>query len=744
MSASLKFFSNIPTSKALVLILWLFVALVLFLLGLSYLTIENLSAVRSYVGGEGLWSKAQKQAVHDLLRYSTSRAESDYLAFQQDLLVPLGDSRARVELEKPSPNWSVVRSGFIQGRNNAADVNGMATFFRRFRHSSSMSEAVAAWTQGDALIEQLEQQGENLHAEITSKHPSAEKISQISQQVDLVADQLTPLEDRFSFALGEGARQAKRSYLTLTFSAAVLSLIAGILFTVVVLRYLRQIDERYKHLINTANDVILVIDGANGLILDANQHSGEFLGVPVRSIIGRPAESLVVESDRGQFRAILRSTLRKSIQGALEFHLSHSDGRVLPVEVNTSVAEFEGKTLVQGIFRDLTERKRLEEEIRQAQKMEVIGRLAGGIAHDFNNLLMVILTQLQKIQRAPANANLHGYTETLRGAAERAASLTKELLAFGRKQVLTFQIVDLNDLLLEMKPILATLPNERVQLRVTPAAEPLPVKVDPGKIEQVVMNLALNACDAMPTGGILEIKTLRSAPAANQKENQTQFEFAVLEIKDTGSGMGAETKAHLFEPFFTTKPEGKGTGLGLSTVYGIVKQSDGVIEVDSAPGAGTTFRVYIPIVEAPAARVSPAETPESLEVAAGGTEVILLAEDQPSIRSVLGEFLEARGYVVLEAPNGFEALEIAKSYPGTINLLVTDVLMPQMRGLELAKKVSAYHPDIAVIFMSGYSEENLVEYQLVSARNVAMLQKPFELEQLARTIREALDKHKAS
>lgn len=738
MSVARRLFRDLPVSKKLVVIQWLFLVIVISLLGLSYLTIENLSAARAYIGGEGLWSKAQKQAVHDLLRYSISRSETDFQSYKKALLVPLGDKQARLELEKPIPDMSVVRQGLIQGRNSAEDVKGMATLFRRCRQFNYMSEAISIWSQGDALIEHLQKLGDDLRHEISSERPNTLRIAELARQVDVVGDQLTPLEDRFSYSLGVGARHAKRLFLLGTFSATVVSLIGGLLFTAFLLRHMRQTEERYKHLIDTANDAILVIDAESGIVVEANARSNEFLGRTTREIVGMRAEPIVRESDREAYRGMLKATLEGTAVAGRELRLLHPDGSTLAVEVNTSLTEFEGKKIVQGIFRDITERKRHEEEARQTQKMEVVGRLVGGIAHDFNNLLMVILTQISKIRSLTSRTELLEHAETVQTAAEKAASLTKQLLAFGRRQVLVLQVLDLNELLGEVKEMLSTLPTEQVQLTMEPSSQPLPVKVDPGKIEQVIMNLAVNACDAMPEGGTLIIRTARVSKTPPEMEATSHpAPFAMLEMADTGFGMDAETKAHLFEPFFTTKPVGKGTGLGLSTAYGIVKQSGGSIEVETLPGKGTTFRVYLPIVEE---IISPRRVPKILTPAVGGLETVLLAEDQPSIRSVLCELLESQGYKVLQAENGSQALEVAKDYTGSIDVLVADVIMPQLRGVELAKRVTEIFPGIRVILMSGYSEDALVENRLLSERNMTLIQKPFDPEALAQKIRESLSR----
>jgi CheY-like chemotaxis protein len=370
--------------------------------------------------------------------------------------------------------------------------------------------------------------------------------------------------------------------------------------------------------------------------------------------------------------------------------------------------------------------------------MEVVGRLVGGIAHDFNNLLMVILTQLSKIRASPTQPQRLEHLNTARIAAESAASLTRQLLSFGRRQVLVLQILDLNELLAEVKEMLSSLPTEQVHLTMTLSVESLPVKVDPGKIEQVVMNLAVNACDAMPSGGDLIIRTARAPrPAPEIRESEDAIRFVMLEVTDTGYGMDTETKAHLFEPFFTTKPVGKGTGLGLSTAYGIVKQSGGSIEVESSPGKGSTFRVYLPMVEQTVGPRTIREWPAS---SLRGSETILLAEDQPAIRSVLREFLEAHGYKVLEAQNGNEAREIAKTYSGAIDVLVADVIMPHIRGTELAKLLTELRPEMCVVLISGYSEDALLENQMLAAVSPILLQKPFDPEELVRGIRESLNR----
>jgi two-component system, cell cycle sensor histidine kinase and response regulator CckA len=734
-----RVFRHLPRSRKLVLVLWVFVAVVIILLALSYETIQTLSAARAYVGGEGLWSKAQKEAVHSLVRYAASHSEQDYARYLQALQTPLGDKRARLELEKENPDPIVVYEGFVQGRNRPEDVDGLAKLFRTFRHTKYMAEAITIWVEADSRIEELQRLGDALHMEITSGRPDPLRVQGIARQVDFLGDQLTPLEDRFSYALGEGARWTAGLFLLVTSVATVLSLAMGAAVTFLMLRHARQTEERYKHLIDTANDGILVIDAETGRILEGNERSAELLGVPVSQLIGKLGEEFCPEDNGEEYWQMVRDTVSGANVASKEMQLRDAEGRVIAVEVNTSLTELQGKKIIQGIFRDIRERKRLEEEVRQAQKMEVVGRLAGGIAHDFNNLIMVILTQLSKI-RAASSGQVLDHVETILSAAVRAGSLTKQLLAFGRKQVLLLEVVDLNDLLREMQPILSTLPGYQVRLLLSPSGEVLPVRVDSGKIEQVVMNLAVNACDAMPTGGTLEIKTSRVARTNLTDCKGGNGPFVLLEVADTGCGMDPDTLAHIFEPFFTTKPTGKGTGLGLSTVYGIVKQTGGLIEVQSTVGQGTIFKAYFPLVK------QTVETRKVLHIqewAAAGSGTVLLAEDQTLIREAVRECLEANGYKVLDAENGEEALNIAKRYSGTIDVLVTDVVMPRIRGLELAKRIGRFHPGVAVVFMSGYSEESLVESGLLAETKMTLIQKPFDPEVLVAKMRRLLDAGKS-
>lgn len=388
---------------------------------------------------------------------------------------------------------------------------------------------------------------------------------------------------------------------------------------------------------------------------------------------------------------------------------------------------------------DVTKERRAEEQLRHSQKLEAVGRLAGAVAHDFNNLLSVVLSHAALLQMDlkpvdPARENV----DAIRGAGERAAELTKQLLVFSRRQVLSPKVLNLNHAVRECQRLLNRLLGEDIRV-VTRLDEQLaPVRADPGQVDQVIVNLAVNARDAMPDGGTLTIETKNvNLDSAYQSQHfgATSGAHVMLAVSDTGIGMDRETQRRIFEPFFTTKGPGRGTGLGLSTVYGIVQQSRGTIWVYSEPGGGSTFKVYLPtsaVVE---------EEPELLAepLRLEGIETVLLVEDQQDVRSVAEQALRRYGYHVLEASNAGEALLICEQHPMPIHLLVTDVVMPRMSGVELARRLAEIRPEMKVLYMSGYTENAALHHGIVEPGK-AYLQKPFVPERLARRVREVLDR----
>jgi len=392
-----------------------------------------------------------------------------------------------------------------------------------------------------------------------------------------------------------------------------------------------------------------------------------------------------------------------------------------------------------GVATDVTERRRLSEQLRQAQRMEAIGRLAGGVAHDFNNLLAAMLGHSElMLGRLEAGHPLRRNAEEVQKAASRGAMLTRQLLSFGRKDVIVPRVIDLNAVVVGMEGMLRRLIGEDIQYQSVPASREIAVRADRGQLEQVILNLVVNARDAMPQGGQLTVEVseahideayVASHPTARAGRH------AVLAVTDTGCGMDPETLSHVFEPFFTTKERGKGTGLGLATVYGIVEQSGGQVLAYSEPGIGSSFKVYLPRVEAE--RVEE-ETAPPMAAPRGGTETILVVEDEDAVRATAVEALETSGYTVLQARDGVAALAAADGHDGEIHLLVSDVVMPRMGGGELAQRLTARRPGMRVLFISGYPDDAVVRHGVVE-RGAPLLQKPFALSDFIRRVRDVLD-----
>ena len=390
-----------------------------------------------------------------------------------------------------------------------------------------------------------------------------------------------------------------------------------------------------------------------------------------------------------------------------------------------------------GVGIDITERRQLEDQLRQSQKMEAVGRLAGGVAHDFNNLLTVISGYGDMIMRGlPADDPLHGCIEEVLKAASRATSLTNQLLAFSRRQVIQPKVLDVNVLVANMDRMLRRVIGEHIELETVLTPGLGSVKADAGQLEQLIMNLAVNARDAMPEGGKLYIRTGNvDVPRSSRLHADVRpGSYVRLTVADTGKGMDAEIMIHLFEPFYTSKATGKGTGLGLSTVYGIVKQSGGEIVVESEPGSGATFHIYLPRVSG----VTDTAHPRPELVVRSGTETILLVEDEPGVRQLVREMLHQLGYTILEAGSGAEALRIFAQHQGRIDLLLTDVIMPHMSGRDLAERLRTVRPALKVLYISGYTDDMLAHHGVLEP-NVYLLPKPFAPDELAKKLREVLD-----
>jgi two-component system cell cycle sensor histidine kinase/response regulator CckA len=489
---------------------------------------------------------------------------------------------------------------------------------------------------------------------------------------------------------------------------------------------------RFRLLTEASFDGIDIV--VNGVVHEANQGLADMLGYTIEELIGSPVLDFVDEESH----ETVKLRIAEGFDGIYEFVARHKSGRKMTLEAAGKGHIINGQSGRITALRDVTEKRALENQFRQAQKMEAVGRLAGGVAHDFNNLLTVIMayTEILSADLGPGDERREDLDEILK-ASKAAASLTRQLLAFSRQQVIEPRLVHLNEILGSSHKMLGRLIGEDIELVSNLSESSCPVVIDPGQFEQIIMNLAVNARDAMPTGGKLTLETAIVDLDEEYARNHLPAvagRFAMVAISDSGIGMSAETKARLFEPFFTTKEVGKGTGLGLATVYGIVKQSNGFIWVYSEPGHGTTFKVYFPLADGEGKPEACHVETERLE----GTETILLVEDSPPVRAAALRVLERLGYRMLEAPTAKAALAMAAKKQEQIDLLLTDVVMPEMSGRQVAEQFALFRPEAGVLFMSGYTDDAVVRHGILQA-GVAYLQKPFTGESLASKVRAVLD-----
>jgi PAS domain S-box-containing protein len=501
---------------------------------------------------------------------------------------------------------------------------------------------------------------------------------------------------------------------------------------------LRRSEARYRSLVQSSVYGIYR-SSLEGRFLDVNPALITMLGyASAEEVLMLDPEKDVFEQPEEQRRLIEEFRCAGRMDG-FEVKWKRKDGRAITVRISgraVSSAD-EPADVLEAIAEDVTERRVLEDQFRQAQKMEAVGRLAGGVAHDFNNLLMVI-SGYTEVMLADLDTDhpLHEKARAIQQAADRATTLTRQLLAFSRKQLLELKVVDVNSIVEDMERLLRPLIGETVELTTRLAPEAGHTRADAGQLEQVLMNLVVNAKDAMPAGGKLVIQTQSVEVDELHHRGQTFIRpgsYVSLSVSDSGMGMDKETQSRIFEPFFTTKEKGKGTGLGLSTVYGIVKQTGGYVMVQSEKGHGTTFNIYLPRVEG----AVDINTPPAPRAAEGGSETVLLVEDEESVRQLVRETLQLRGYFVVEAENGEAGVAAAAKHEGKIDLVITDVVMPGMGGRELVKQLATTRPETRVLYLSGYTEDAIVNEGTIDS-GTAFLQKPFTLQNLSRKVREVL------
>lgn len=505
---------------------------------------------------------------------------------------------------------------------------------------------------------------------------------------------------------------------------------------------LSQLHRRLSTVVEQAAESVMITDTA-GVIVYVNPAFERISGYTQAEVVGQTPRLLKSDQQPPEFYRELWTTICAGEVWRGRFINKNRDGGFYVEDATISPVRNEGGVIVNyvSVQRNVTRELQLEDQYRQAQKMEAIGRLAGGVAHDFNNMLVIINGYSEILLRRHLSDNdpVRKFIEEIHQAGERAAGLTRQLLAFSRKQLLQPEVLDLNEIISELEKMLLRLIGEDIELitRLRPGLGQ--IKADPGQIEQIVMNLVINARDAMPNGGTLIIETANvelDETYTNQHTDVQPGPYVMLAVSDDGVGMDAATQAHIFEPFFTTKGVGQGTGLGLATVFGIVKQSDGDIWVYSEPGQGTSFKIYLPRVDEPMTVFESQPIPAELP---GGLETILLVEDEASVRILARRILEMNGYTVLDASNGGEALQLCAQKSGPIHLLVTDVVMPGgFNGRELAERLQSLRPDLKTLYMSGYTDDAIVHHGVLGSE-MHFIQKPFSPRALAQKVRQILD-----
>jgi PAS domain S-box-containing protein len=531
--------------------------------------------------------------------------------------------------------------------------------------------------------------------------------------------------------------------------ASVSSLFAGTALNErqVAIAQLRESRERYRNVVETATDAIITVDG-HRRIQFANSATERLFGYSSAELLGRDLTLLMPPERRTAHNAGLARYIATGQRGTIWQGTSltglHKDGHEIPLEVSFGELAEGGRHEFTGILRDLSEKRAaeqalqsLEEQYRQSQKMEAIGQLAGGIAHDFNNLLTVVQVNCELLlEELAPDVPIRLQLRQIQNASQRAASLTRQLLAFSRRQILAPRVVRLTDIVAGVEPLLRRLIGEPISVRIHVPKPIGPLMADPSQLEQVIFNLALNARDAMPEGGVLtiELTEVLLEDAAAYAADVPPGLYARMSVIDTGIGMDPEVAARVFEPFFTTKPMGLGTGLGLSTVHGIVKQSGGAIQVTSEPGRGSVFQVYLPRVDAPVDPVAPAEEPRG---AARRHELVLVVEDEEDVGRLTRRILERHGYRVLLAASPSEALTLAASNGG-IDVLLSDVVLPEMSGRVLGGKLLSTHPDLRILYMSGYPDDALSEKGILEP-GTAFIEKPFTANALLRKLEDVIE-----
>jgi len=691
----------------------LVLSVVLGLLAITGIGLVTLESVRGYVTGEGLYSKAQKEAIYQLARYAETGAEPFHRSYEEAIAITRADAEARLALSLPEPDTAAARDAFLRGRNHPDDVTSLIYLFRFAWLVPEMERAIELWAEGDALVEEIVAIAAEIRAEIAAGG-APDRIAALLARLDAVDGRLTALESDFSYTLGAGSRRVQK--LVFVGAVAFCVLFAGIALLAAA-RWLarqRRTERLFRSLTEDAHDIVNLID-QEGRLRYVSPAAERVLGYRPEDLEDRSALELVHPEDHTVVAAAIGRALSQPGRAqSAEFRFQHKDGSWRVFESTGRAVPASRPPLLIVVSRDATERRELEARLREAHKMESLGRLAGGVAHDFNNLLTAILGSAELLRaELPDGTRARAELEEIASSGARAARLTSQLLAFARRQPVELRVVDLAALLRGMERLLRRLLRDEIELAIETGAGPITVRGATAQLEQVLVNLVVNARDALAGPGHIALRAERAGG------------HVLLVVSDDGAGMTAEVQRRAFEPFFTTKPPGQGTGLGLATCYGIVEQAGGSIAVESAPGRGTTIRIQLPFADA---EPSAAPTPVREALRARGATV-LLVEDEPAVRRIATLALRRAGHRVLEAEDAATALRIAMAGGEEIDLLVTDVVMPGMGGRALASVLCERRPELPVLFVSGYSEDEAPQRE-VAALRASFLAKPFTPESL--------------
>jgi len=725
----------------------------------AVVSLQVLSILRAYVGGEGLYSKGQKDAVFYLTQYANVRESDDYDRYRQAIAKPLGDASARRALLLPEPDRARAREGFLAGGNHPDDVNGLVWFFILFRRVPPFDHALDLWTRADACNDRIAAVALRLHSPELAPGGAIGTRAAVAE-LNRINRDIAPIEDEFSATI---AKVARTTTLGLAIALAVFTaFLAAVYIRTVRARHgerrryeraLRTSEGRYRAIFESNIDAILVVD-PDGTILRANPAAATLFALSPGALIGRDARSLSAEGTA----AIFEGSTEADPGASREHRLRRADGSSFAGEV--ALARFidgDGATRHSIAIRDVSERQRLDaerlaiaEQLQHSRKMEAIGQLAGGIAHDFNNILTTVLGYSAMLERAlAAGSKTHEWAARISASGARATELVKQILTFARRGGVEKGAHDLVPISTDAISLLKGSLPSTTELEAHLPLEPLICNVNPAQISQVLVNLCVNARDALnDQPGRIAVDVRRVAQSAEilalsgaERPGGTdrivfgQLEdapwYARIEVRDTGAGMAPDVLRHIFTPFYTTKQRGRGTGLGLAVVHGIVNDSGGACCVVSRPSEGTTVTIYLPILDG-------AAMPRTLPASAGsieGSERVLVVDDEPFIGDLLATRLTTLGYAVTALTDPLEALARVEGDPYAFDVVITDQVMPKLTGLKLLERIKAIRPSLPVILCTGFSNDATEELVILAGAS-GFFQKPVAADQLARRIRD--------